>query len=609
MDGNLGAILLWGVAGLAALLLLIWVVAGVVHARRKPSEPPAPTPPPGAPPRPHRVITESGTLAPAGSLLRPDAEPQRYSWDEPRSHRRFSRWPVAFATVAVLAAVAGGMTWLQRDRDAAADRQSAEGCPDTILRVAAAPEIAPVIEAAARKLAPEGATCGPVYVGAEEPSTVGSGVQKPDVWIPSSSAWLDLAAAGGTTYDTKGGPLARSPIVIAAPAKTAARFAKKDKTSWAALIDSVSKQRVKDVAMPDPQHNTVGMLSVYAVQAAMNKTTPDDGIAQLRALTLRSRLTDANADPSVLLRDHATEVFPTTEQQLAKDTDLTTLYPQDAMIEADYPYAISRTTKQRDLANKLRAAITTKSLTAAGFRAEADPRALKLPDDPSRLTRTAQQWSQYRTFPFQVLLLVDGSGSMNQKVTDKGGRVTTKATLLRESGANANTLFGDDTSIGMWYFSSPTPESTPHVEAVPLGPLTDDINGKSRREVMGAAMAAYKAVDDAGTPLYRTVLDGVDSMRSKAKEGTMNIVIVLTDGQDEESDFTMTQQAFLDQLQKDADPRKPVPVIAVGLGQDADMNALNAMAKATGGQAISATNPADVASAIAQAFLAAHAPR
>ncbi|WP_306215705.1 VWA domain-containing protein, partial [Actinoplanes sp. RD1] len=118
-----------------------------------------------------------------------------------------------------------------------------------------------------------------------------------------------------------------------------------------------------------------------------------------------------------------------------------------------------------------------------------------------------------------------------------------------------------------------------------------------------------KAVDDAGTPLYRTVLDGVDAMRDKAKEGTMNIVIVLTDGQDEESDFTMTQQAFLAQLQEDADPAKPVPVIAVGLGQDADMNALNAMAKATGGQAISATNPADVASAIAQAFLAAHAPR
>ena len=68
----------------------------------------------------------------------------------------------------------------------------------------------------------------------------------------------------------------------------------------------------------------------------------------------------------------------------------------------------------------------------------------------------------------------------------------------------------------------------------------------------------------------------------------------------------MTQQDFLSELNAGTDRRKPVPVIAVGLGQNADMGALDAMAKATGGRSISATNPADVASAIAQAFLAAH---
>jgi hypothetical protein len=36
------------------------------------------------------------------------------------------------------------------------------------------------------------------------------------------------------------------------------------------------------------------------------------------------------------------------------------------------------------------------------------------------------------------------------------------------------------------------------------------------------------------------------------------------------------------------------------------MKALGAMAESTGGQAIAATNPADLASAMAQAFLAAH---
>jgi hypothetical protein len=47
----------------------------------------------------------------------------------------------------------------------------------------------------------------------------------------------------------------------------------------------------------------------------------------------------------------------------------------------------------------------------------------------------------------------------------------------------------------------------------------------------------------------------------------------------------------------------------VGYGPTADMKSLTAMAQATGGQAIPATNPADLASAMAQAFLAAHLSR
>jgi Ca-activated chloride channel family protein len=39
------------------------------------------------------------------------------------------------------------------------------------------------------------------------------------------------------------------------------------------------------------------------------------------------------------------------------------------------------------------------------------------------------------------------------------------------------------------------------------------------------------------------------------------------------------------------------------------MRALSAMAAATGGEAIAATDPADLAAAMAKAFVAAHTPR
>ncbi|MFI5935539.1 substrate-binding domain-containing protein [Actinoplanes sp. NPDC051494] len=600
--------MLWAAAGMAVVLAV--VVISLIAGGRQRNEPP---------------INPAPSTNPT-SLLELSARHQseKVAWGQaPAQHRKGGRWTVAVLTVLLLAAVTGAMTLLQRKSDEPPPAAVAE-CPDADLKVAAAPEIAPVVEVAARTLAPAGSECGPVQVVAQEPAVTEASSSNPDVWIPSSTAWLGLAATNGITYDVGGAPIAYSPLVLAATPEQSATFAKGDRTTWAALIDGVAKRTVASVSMTDPLDSTTGLLTVHAVHEAMKKTTPDAGIAQLRALTLRSRLKNANADPVGLFDSYAkggratttdVGVFPTTEQQLAAykkgnhAVPLTATYPQDGVVEADYPFAVARSSTQKGLANRLRKAISKAAVTNAGFQTKSTENALELPGEPDQLLGEAQQWSRYKVLPFQVLLLVDTSGSMNQKVTDKAGRARTKADLLRESGANANQLFGEDTSIGMWYFSTPSETSPAHVEMVPLGPLTDEVNGRPRRALMGAAIAGYKAPANAGTPLFQTVLDGTAEVRSKARPGAANLVIVLTDGQDEESPFAMPQAEFMDKLKSEQNPEVPVPIIAVGYGQDADMGALNAMADATGGMAISADNPADMASAIAQAFLAAHAPK
>ena len=547
--------------------------------------------------------------------------------------RRPSRNVLTLGVVVLLALAVGGVVWWRGDAapGTAPAAVAPSACPSATLRVAAAPEIAPVIRTAAKTLAvgpsarPDG--CGPVEVVAEEPAATRAAKQKPGVWIPSSSAWLSIAGSDGARYTADGDPLARSPIVIAAPEAIAGAFAKDGATRWAALIDGVVKHKIPTVTMADPLTSTVGMLSVYAVQTAMHGTTPDDGIAQLRALTLRSRLKDAAVDPAVLLErtsaqtDPATAVsevgvFPSTEQQLSayrkqqSSVPLTGAYPVDGLTEADYPFAVaeSATPAERDVAKRLRAAISSSALTEAGFRTDPMPATLELPKSPDQLLGPALQWSQYRSQSFQVLLLIDSSGSMNERIIDKRGRSITKAELLRESGLNASQLFGEDTDIGMWFFSTPSPSSPASQVAVPLGPLTETIGAKSRRDVMTAAIAGYKPTGGAGTPLYQTVLDGQAAMAAKAKQGTVTLIVVLTDGKDEQSRFAMANDAFLGKLTAGNDPARPVPIIAVGYGAGADMPALAQMSRATGGTAISATNPADVASGIAKAFLAAHAP-
>ena len=97
-------------------------------------------------------------------------------------------------------------------------------------------------------------------------------------------------------------------------------------------------------------------------------------------------------------------------------------------------------------------------------------------------------------------------------------------------------------------------------------------------------------------------------MRKRAKPDTITMVVVLTDGNDEGSRFAMTRQEFLSRLDGVQDTDRPVPIFGVGYGPDADLDTLRQLAKATGGQAIAAVEPADLASAMAKVFLAAHAP-
>ena len=539
----------------------------------------------------------------------------------PEHQRPGGRGGSTIAMVLVLLLVGGTTLWLWSARRAAR-APAAAACPAPVLQVVAAPEIAPVVQDAARRLSSAGAGCGRVRVAAQEPADTLDATAQPDVWIPSSSAWLRIAAAGGHAYAASGTPLARTPIVLAAPSAVLDTYADGDRTSWARLVAGAADRSIAAVTMPDPR-STVGMLAVYAVHAAMAGTTPDAGIAQLRALSLRSRVAQALSDPATILRrmgeqatgtgaSSAVGVFPVTEQQLRvyqRTEHAVTLdgaYPADGLVEVDYPYAVAKNTAEPELAERLRAAIDPAALTRAGFRTASMPGTLGLPKKPEQLLGPAGQWAQYRRLKFQVLLLIDASGSMNDKITDRAGRATTRAGLLRDSGRDAVQLFADDTSIGEWYFAERGPAGPPHTQVVPFGPITESVGGTSRRDLLTRAMATYRAADSAGTPLYRSVLDARAEMQKNVRAGTVTLVVVLTDGRDAGSRYAMSTPAFLGQLADQNDEKRPVPIIAVGYGPDADMTALTAMAKVTGGQAIPAGNPADLPSAMAKAFLAAH---
>ncbi|MEU4162140.1 substrate-binding domain-containing protein [Actinoplanes sp. NPDC026670] len=554
--------------------------------------------------------------------------PDHGDWSEaPHSRGRLLLAAVLVITVLL---VAGGVAWrlMSNGTSTPAAQPSAAPvpsvssptvtpCPDPELVVAAAPEIAPVIEKVAADLKPAGQRCAPIVVRAEEPGVTVDAKEQPDVWVPSSSVWLRIAADRKHSFQTSGATLAWSPIVLAAPPALADQYAKDGKTAWTTLIKAVTEERVPVVNMPDPLITTTGLLSVHGVHAATALTTKDPGIAQLRALTLRSRLTKANADPTALITQMTREedagsaafgvgVFPVVEQQVVAyqkaghKVSLTPAVPVDGQVEADYPFAVRKGVKT-GLVEQLRTAISRPELAEAGFRTEPTAGTARLPESAAAMLTPAKQWAGFQTVAFQVLLLIDNSGSMNEKI---GAGPETKASLLRQSGVSAAELFNEETTIGMWYFGAAGAADPAHTEVVPFGPITAAVDGKPRRQALGEAIGSYRPRTGAGTPLYQSVLDGVEAMRAQAQPGRPSVVVVLTDGDDGGTRFAMSQQEFLKRLNAGRDPARPVQIFAVGYGPGADLKSLGEMAKATGGQAIGARNPADLASAMAKAFLA-----
>lgn len=486
------------------------------------------------------------------------------------------------------------------------------------------------------------ATAGPTGTGT---GTTPAAAGPPDVWVPASTAWLAFAqAAGAKQFPTQAPSLARSPVVLVVPDSMAGTVG--PKTTWSDLVDAEATGHGPTFSMPNALSSTVGILSVVAVRTAMGRANPDAGIAQMKALTLRNHLASADADVPALFGKLAAEpssggqdvgIFPATEQALwayqkgNPGARVSAVYPADGVVEADYPLALSTRAganpKVKALANALAGAFHAKrfadTLAAHGLRPgqqvtsqpQVAPEAAGIsgsyptpaPLAASNLATAVALWEQYKVLPFQVLILVDASASMNDQVTDSAGHKVTKVQLVRQAGVQAARLYGSETSVSLWAFNTANPKS-PYTDVVPFGPIDGPLAGATRRAAMEQAAARFSAPKASGTPLYETVLLGEAAMQKIYNPQAFTMIALISDGKDQDSQFAMTEQKFLTKLKAQSDPAKPVPVYSVGFGKDADMTSLTAISRATGGQAIDSVDAADLASAIAKIFLAAHQP-
>jgi hypothetical protein len=515
---------------------------------------------------------------------------------------------LAAGIVAVL--LAGGLVWWL----------AGSGGEDCATRETVVVTVAPELGDLAEKLLADplplaGDACAVARVTAQEPlQTVGDlGALEadalPDVWVPDSTLWTERAGAAPLE---SAGAMGSSPVVLATSRTVA------ESLGWTEEPPSWSEALAVDrpLAVPDLAASAEGLSALAAVRASLGGGADADN-AVVQAVLAAARATPiAPADAlaaGALGRDDA-PLVPVSEQEVflssqgADDRQLVAIYPTEGSPVLDYPVLRvgTHTGAERAAVDAVvRALMSGSARTAvseAGFRSndgsapsgageatgiqEAAPE--ELPLEPTEVQGLFDRLSSLAA-PSRLLAVFDVSASMEAAVGNG-----TRATLARDAAKSALSLFPEDSAIGLWVFARQLQGRSDWVELVPTRTLDTDAGGRSQRAVLTDQLDSIPGrLAPGGTGLYDTTLAAVRAARADYDPTSVTSVVIITDGRDEDGE-SIGLAPLVQTLKSEVDPSRPVKVIGIALGPDADLGALKEIASATGGAAYSAVDENDL---------------
>ncbi|MGH8773830.1 MAG: substrate-binding domain-containing protein [Jiangellaceae bacterium] len=483
---------------------------------------------------------------------------------------------------------------------------------------AIAPALSEVAEAYVDGSAGVGGVCAAVDVVPLASASVAGGVggEVPaDLWIPDSSLWTTQVATEGVDV-TVGEPVATSPLVVVASQPAAEQAGWPDATfSWSAVLEGDATATITD-----PTTTGEGLATLLAVGATVGvgQADPTQLVAAMTAIS-RGAVESVSAAYEQLAADPAAApMFTATEQSVVSHNasspgnPVVALYPSEGTLVLDYPVVTvstaSTTAATEEAAAAFDAALRTPEavavLTDAGFRTPggepdgdagivdgtqvAMPTVLPTPE-PSQAAHILRQWAAL-SIDSQLLAVIDVSGSMNEQVEGGGTRID----LTVEAAKTALGLFPPTSSIGLWAFSVNQDPPVDHVELVPIRPLGEDVDGVSHQQALVDAVDSLAERAQGGTALYDTVLAAFRTVRSIYDPEKINSVVLLTDGRNEDDPDGIDLETLLTTLRVEVDPARPIPVIMIGMTDQADMSALTRISEATGARAYQAVDPRDI---------------
>ncbi|MGZ4665863.1 MAG: substrate-binding and VWA domain-containing protein [Frankiaceae bacterium] len=214
------------------------------------------------------------------------------------------------------------------------------------------------------------------------------------------------------------------------------------------------------------------------------------------------------------------------------------------------------------------------------------PARILQPPSPEITHLILDSWSQVRKTA-NVLSLIDVSGSMNDQAA---GSSATKLDAAKQAAVASLKLFTDRDEVGLWAFSGGVRGKTDYRRLVDIGPMNGAVGHAVRRDVLAKAIMDLKAAGDTG--LYNTIAAAYQTVLDRYGDDQINAVVVVTDGKND-ADGGLDLAGLLHRIDTTSGGR-PIRIITIAYGKDADQAALAQIARATKGAAYLAPTPADI---------------
>lgn len=527
------------------------------------------------------------------AIIEPDEPTGPSGPSEPAREPRFTR-----ETIGVIAGAAGVLAVCLLATALVANGKASPSddrtCLGPQMTVAVAPEAATVV----RNIL-EDAGCSQMEVEATKADQVlqpmALGGELPDVWIPDSSLWLERVTPAEEPVKLRDS-MASSPVVLVSG----------DGLTRTSYTEAFAEE---DLLVGDPQRMMSALGTVVAGQAKPGGEARLEPYAERIASGAEAA---APADSARLaeLQTTMSGVTATSEQQWSTYAPtLKAAAPKEGTVVLDYPVLITADSSRRNaiastitsFARVLDSHAADTALTQAGFRTAGAGK--PSPNvgaytrvEQATVTKTAADWNA-KLRPQRAIAVVDVSGSMGWPSAP--GSATTRLQLTQAAASEAIELLPGGAAIGLWAFSEET-EGTLGGDHAVLVP-TRQLASNGQRTQLTEEIAGLTARTGGGTSLHDTALAAYQAALAAYDPLASNTVLLFTDGTNDDPD-SMDLAELVDQLEAASDPSRPVRVLGIGITADADLDALQAIADATGGEAYVAERPEDVGSVLREAL-------